>query len=436
MRLVLVLLLAVVAAGCGSASSLQAPTLTPPSTSTPASTAAPAPAAAATATPAPQASQAAGLANEFAYVRTDGTLWLVNADGATQRVLVSGLSDAYGVTPLSTVSGAAWSPDGKYITYSTPQGALLLLDVDSGETTTLDDSNKSPTPTLEQDSLNCSFSNVNEAFLCWGPPAEPAEPPASGGELDLKWPGKDLQVVSENACAAMATWSPDGGWLAYFDNCRGGSTETGEVHALNPETGKNIELGTFNSDEGAQWAPSTDRLIFDNLEIDPSSGEVKQLFERPFTGVTWSPDFTKVEFIDAQGTLLVLDLASGKRTELQTLSGFDAHRRLFGLISPDPIWSPDGHYLAFSGFADSSPGDSTLYTLDAVTGDVKSDLTTSSASETDVFFSPDRSHLLVSQRNGEQQTISITDADGSSLTSIGEGLLLRQPWRPLGGAQQ
>jgi len=462
MKFALAVIVAFIAAGCGSASS-QPPTSTPPTASTPASTSSP------TLQPAPTAD---GHGSQFAYVSSDGTIWLVNAESDGQRELVSGLSAAYGVRPFSTLTEAIWSPDGRYLAYRTPQRTLELLDVDSGDRRTLDggsdggvtylesisddsilytktatnssgqsvtvestvtlDGKRNPRPKAEavpENGLNCKSADpVNGAVLCLGKESE--DPQGAGRQLYLAWPGKDTELISQNAETIGDSWSPNHRWLAYFDNARGGSMMTGEVHILEVETGRNIELGTFNSDEGAHWASSRDRLIFDNIEIDSNTGAVKELFERPFKGVSWSPDLTKVLFTDTRGVLLMLDLSSGKRTELLTLSGFDAHRRLFGLISPDPIWSPDGRYVSFSGFAGSSPGETVLYTLDTMTGSISSGLTASSAVETKAFFSPDRSSLLVSQISGEDETILLANADGSSLTLIGEGLPLRQPWRP------
>jgi Tol biopolymer transport system component len=423
-------------------------------------------------TPEPSAIPEAG--DEFAYAKPDGTVWLSDAYGTSQREMIS---EPPGVTSFAAAASAQWSPDGRYLAYSTPRGTLELLEIDSGLNRVLDggedglvagidqwsstdtisyskattdpsvpggkapwtvtiDGKKSPTPGeghIEDGGGYCWLSAPSGGLVLCRRRTD--NQGSYGVQLYLTRPGSgEEQLITEHG--EFHSWSPDSRWLAYYDNARGGSTITGEIHIREIETGRDIELGTFNSDDGARWAPSRDRLIFDNLEIDRNSGAVKELFERPFTGVSWSPDLSKAEFINGGGTLVELDLDSGTRTELLRFSSFDAHRRVSGLAGPGSAWSPDSRYLAFLGQGTATDGERVLYTLDTASGAINEVLRATAVSMP-VVYAPDSSRLLIGQEtNDGVETISTAEPDGSSLTAVAEGVLLREPWRPASGAKK
>ena len=468
MRPVLLLIAALSLTACATASSQFVPSTTP-TTSQPSST----PTSATTPGPFP----VPHVAHQFAYVQLDGTLWLVNADSASRVELVSGLTEVlkgdHFLFPWQTLIEGLWSPNGRYLVYYTPQGALEALDLDSGEHRTLDDgsdgavtyvesisddtivytkavTNSSGQSTAVETSvtfegrrgavpepnvvpgLDCEYVDpLNGAVLCLG---KPADDPGIGRQLYLSWPGNDIQLLSENAETLGAdTWSPDHRWLAYFDNARGGSTMTGEVHILNPETGKNVDLGTFTTDQNAGWAPSQDRLIFYNLEIDSDTGAVTKLFGEPSSSISWSPDLSKVAFVEGdiwgKGTLVALDLASGKRTQLLTINTTLPHAGVPGLGG---TWSPDGRYLSFFGTTDGTNDSAEVYLFDSETGSITPVASDHPHSGDVVSYSPDWTRLLLGKETADigKMTITIANPDGSSPIVIGDGTPLRQPWRP------
>jgi dipeptidyl aminopeptidase/acylaminoacyl peptidase len=449
MRLALTFILSVALTGCVTASSQPPPTSTLPST----------------ATPAPQPSPFPRHANQFAYTKPDTSIWIVNADTLEQRELVPAL----GTSVWGSANNAEWSPDGRYLAYRRPPGILELLELDNGQTTVLDDGMEalvSQVPPLEWlsattieyyrgDSLVPSGRSAWLATIDGGRsaipdtdpkcvPSSPScdfvirfEPVAGHGALYLvRVSTGEEKPLSETAEVLGWTWSPDGRWLAHYVNAGGGSAVTDEIHILSLDTGRDINLGTFNTDEHARWAPTRERLIFYNLEIDPETGAVTVLFPRPSASISWSPDLSKVAFVEGdiwgKGTLVTLDLASGKRTELVSIDTMLSHPLVPGLGG---TWSPDGRYLSFFAWTDGMGNKQDYYLFDSHTGLVSRVLTFDQGADNGVSHSPDWSRLLVSQdvEGGKTRTLSVANPDGSSPTVIGEGMPLRRPWRPTEG---
>jgi Tol biopolymer transport system component len=421
-----------------------------------------------TPTPAPRPSPATRQGNELAYARADGTIWLASADGSEQRELIS---EAMGENAFVAASAVEWSPDGKYLAYPTQRGTLELLDVDSGEQTTLDDGedgfvSDAPPPEWTSPTTIAYYKTPNTpaatgrklwvASIDGGRSAAPGtsvkcipstpscdfaisgratEGPNGRALYLVRRSSGEEQFLTSHGAVLGWSWSPDGRWLAYYDNARGGSTMTGEVHIREAESGRDIELGTFNTDERTEWAPSRDRLIFYNLEIDPAAGAVTQLFDRPSANIAWSPDLSKVAFVEGdiwgKGTLVALDLETGRRTELLTINTGLSHPQVPGLWS---VWSPDGRYLSFSGVIGWLENDREVYLFHSNTGLVSYVLTL--VQDSSVSYSPDWSRLLIARRlyDGDA-TMSVAGPDGASPAAIDEGVPLRQAWRPTAGGE-
>jgi len=134
----------------------------------------------------------------------------------------------------------------------------------------------------------------------------------SRGEL-LNLPAEEGDAVNVTATSASrekyGTWSPDGAWLAFV------SDRTGE--------------------EQLYLAP-------------PKGGQWKQLTSGDY-GFTrqpvWSPDAKKLVFSDKFLKLHLVDVATGKTTEIAHSDYDDAWER-WGIS--DYVWSPDSRWIAYS----------------------------------------------------------------------------------------
>lgn len=331
--------------------------------------------------------------NEFAYTAADGTVWLANARSGATRQLIS--------APVGICTGvdcgghdAQWSPDGRYLSYRSNDRRLIALEVDTGRETVIDDTGGEGQRGFESrwapDATRIAYSKAslgpedrglwiadlsggtrqvasNVYQFEWSPDSTRIAISSSltgdaDGGLDkalfvVNADGTGLRGVVDRAVLVGAfLWSPDGRLIAYWRNNRGGSAIIGDMTALDVDSGDEISLGEFSSDEFPQWAPDRTRDVFQNELVDPASGRVDDLFPRPSVVLGWSPDMSKVAYVEGPGfgggehALVVLDLQSGDRQTIDTRQPPPAHAANPGYGT---AWSHDGRYLAFTAFGAS-----------------------------------------------------------------------------------
>jgi Tol biopolymer transport system component len=126
-------------------------------------------------------------------------------------------------------------------------------------------------------------------------------------------------------------------------------------------------------DGHARWMPDGKRLIFTSnrsgtpqlWELQADGGGLRRV-RRNEAGESQpdpSPDGSRLAFLsdlDGPQVLMVMDLASGKTTELVR----HRKRTIFG----NPHWSPDGSLIAFSS---SWPSGHRIYVVDVATGEAR-----------------------------------------------------------------
>lgn len=130
----------------------------------------------------------------------------------------------------------------------------------------------------------------------------------------------------------------------------------------------------------------------------------------------WSPDGTKIAFIDADNRLC---LASADGKDLS---------RLAEIPSYSISWSPDGGKIAAGCF------DYDIYTVDVGTGELKNLTNTPDIIESLPSWSPDSKKIAFAVFNPPYFDISLMDADGSNQNTLANerGICEELAWSPSG----
>lgn len=129
----------------------------------------------------------------------------------------------------------------------------------------------------------------------------------------------------------------------------------GDLFTVPAEHGswRNITRSPGVADRHAVWSPDGDRIAWFNddggeygLVVADQHGANARRIDIPdptfFFVPTWSPDGTRLAFTDTDYRLLVVDLASGALTHV------DTDRYAHPQRSMDPVWSPDSRWIAYA----------------------------------------------------------------------------------------
>ena len=158
--------------------------------------------------------------------------------------------------------------------------------------------------------------------------------PSTGG-----WPS---QLTISEQRQAHPSWSPDGNWIAYISDTDG--NEQWDIFLVSPKTGEVINLTTTKeiSEESPTWSPDSKQVAYTakaktgsshEIElIDVYSRRVKHLTQRHAQGPhqlrTRSSRrdgkflvYTQTDAGDKVASIFVLDLATGKSTNLTPHQG-------------------------------------------------------------------------------------------------------------------
>ena len=166
--------------------------------------------------------------------------------------------------------------------------------------------------------------------------------------------GRNVRRVSGDGFAAIPSWSPDGGTLAFIRG-EADQPDVWNLWTLELATGEMRRLTSYRDGQtwGGSWFPDGSRLAYthdDRLLVIDRAGGIERVYSSPVKGASMrtpavSPDANRVVFqVQRKGTWL-LNLQSGTMRKVMADPSAEAY-----------TWSPDGRRVAYYSRADEKWG--------------------------------------------------------------------------------
>lgn len=306
----------------------------------------------------------------FAYIGTDGNLWIADASGGPPRQITSDAATMEAGGDVISYLFPKISSDGRYIAARRDAGVpvtegvqyqfgLWVYDTETGESRPLYEDADSPPAGFDWKPgthlLAYGIGSDPNYFIIRGDKPDAAL--ATGiYAADLDSGATDLLVAPENGYTLLLpTWSPDGRFLSFDELIY--MEGRGPFAYYDFESQEYIPwdepLGVYD------WSPDGSQIAYDRLTYSPNGTE--RIFTRPrLDGAeqqisadldqgyafypVYSPDGMQVAYLinpggpeSVQHTLVVQDLANGETREL------GSYESVWYLE-----WSSDGKALVFS----------------------------------------------------------------------------------------
>lgn len=202
--------------------------------------------------------------------------------------------------------------------------------------------------------------------------------------------GEALRLTASPKPETTPRFSPDGKWLAFLSGREGGKTQ---VWLLPLQGGEAFKLTSYKADvSGLAWSPDGKRLALVVGDVDPDDeDEEKAGAEGEAAPKTPKPIVIRRLEFKQDGVGYLRDLR-------QHIHVFDVEKKTSEAITAgpyddsDPVWSPDGRFLAFTSNRTENPdaNDNTdVFVVEAKAGAAPRAVTTSPGADGSPVFSPD-----------------------------------------------
>ena len=284
---------------------------------------------------------------------------------------------------------------------------IYLLDQENGETTRLTNNR---TPDLDPQ---------------WSPDGERiVYVSQETGDEELNLLDKDgarlSRLTNNPGSDGNHRWSPQNNTLAFVSEREAAGETLTEIHSMNVESSELTRV-TFNdaAERLGGWSPDGEWLVFyseDSVEErglwlrNPAGVNLIRLTEDFDSQPVWSPDGRYIAFVRQQGDASAIYVAR-RLKDGDWGDGVEEARLTQGsTVDLAPAWHPDSKVIAFVSHRDGNPE---IYTMQA-DGANQRRLTTNSADDLAPVWSPDGKQLaFVSYLYGTAD-ILVMNADGAN----------------------
>lgn len=280
-------------------------------------------------------------------------LYLTMPDGSGLRQLTNGLLVA---------SVPVWSPDGKYIAFSTrdiDERDLYVLDVDRGDLRRLTDGLWVDFPSWSPDGRLIAFGSYEGGYV-----KNQADLESAVGVLRIVdvTTGENRVLLGDLGKSVLPRWSPDGKSIAFTqqDSVRG----DWDAYVVRSDgTALQKLMDNPENDGLPNWSPDSTVMVFESFRnnspsiyvVNADGSGLRPLVDAVGSGPAWSPDGKSVSFTSFHRTGAEIAIVDSDGTNLRELTngtkGVDAQA----------AWSPDGRTIAFTSEGD---GNVDLFVMD------------------------------------------------------------------------